>query len=210
MKSGKPEKSTEKPSDSKTLWLTRDTLKKALGLGGCAICHAVHAAERKGIHSFLYEGMMFPFVRQKFLQGGGFCQRHFWMAKEIEDDTWPTGGFGLAILCESLTRFADTGLSEVADVEPNSRLTLLRRRQANAFIPGHDCMFCQDNREKEEFLAEVLEELNSRMARKPSGRCSTFCQCRDRTAASLARFNSGERSRSAVVACGEAEGSTPS
>jgi Family of unknown function (DUF6062) len=156
---GKPKRSREKQSDSKALWLTRETLSKALALDGCAICQAGHAAERKGIHSFLYEGMMFPVVRQKFLHGGGFCLRHFWMAKDIEDETWPTGGFGLAILCESLTRFADTGLSEVVRVEPNSRPTLLRRRDAHVFILGHDCIFCQDNREKEEFLGEVLEQL---------------------------------------------------
>jgi hypothetical protein len=83
VKSGEPKKSSEKQSDSKALWLTRDTLSKALALGGCVICRAVHAAERKGIHSFLYEGMMFPLVRQKFLHGGGFCLRHFWMAKEM-------------------------------------------------------------------------------------------------------------------------------
>jgi Family of unknown function (DUF6062) len=150
----------ENKSDSaNTLWASRTDLSKAFALGGCVICNEVHAAERKGIHSFLYEGMMFPFVRQKFLDGGGFCLRHFWMAKEIEDETWPTGGFGMAILCESLTRLADTGLSEAAAVEPNARPTLRKRREAHVFLPGHDCMFCQDNRDKEQFLAEVLEAL---------------------------------------------------
>jgi hypothetical protein len=148
-----------KSGSANTLWATQTTLSKAFALGGCGICNAVRAAERKGIHSFLYEGMMFPFVRQKFLDGGGFCLHHFWMAKEIEDETWPTGGFGMAILCESLTHLADAGLSEVAAVEPNARPTLLRRREAHVFLPGHDCMFCQDNREKEQFLAEVLENL---------------------------------------------------
>ena len=149
----------KKSGSANTLWATQTTLSKAFALGGCGICNAVRAAERKGIHSFLYEGMMFPFVRQKFLDGGGFCLRHFWMAKEIEDETWLTGGFGVAILCESLTHLADAGLSEVAAVEPNSRPTLLRRREAHVFLPGHDCMFCQDNREKEQSLAEVLETL---------------------------------------------------
>lgn len=149
----------EKPPESPALWFTRGTLEKAFALGGCAICTAVHAAERKGIHSFLYEGMMFPGVRQKFLEGGGFCLRHFWMAKEIEDESWATGGFGIAILCEDLTRLADAGLTDTAAFEPNSRSALLKRREANPFLPGHDCMFCQDNRDKERFLAEVLEEL---------------------------------------------------
>ena len=159
MKLAKPNKSPEKQLNGKALWFTRDTFSKAFALGGCAICHAVRAGERKGIHSFLYEGMMFPLVRQKFLDGGGFCLRHFWMAKEIEDVAWQTGGFGLAILCEDLTRLAGTSLRLVADGEQNSRPVLLKRSVPEAFLPGHDCMFCQDNREKERFLAEVLEEL---------------------------------------------------
>jgi len=141
------------------LWFTRSALNKAFALGGCAICASVRAFERKGIHSFLYEGMMFPSVRQKFLDGGGFCLRHFWMAKEIEEVTWPRGGIAMAILCEDLTRQANAGLAIVAAVEPNSRTTLLRRRAARPFVPGHSCMFCQDNADKETFLAEVLEEL---------------------------------------------------
>jgi hypothetical protein len=149
----------EKPPESPALWFTRKTLEKAFALGGCAICIAVHAAERKGIHSFLYEGMMFPGVRQKFLEGGGFCLRHFLMAKEIEDESWATGGIGMAILCEDLTRLAETGLTQVATVERNSKSSLLKRREARPFRPGHDCIFCQDNRDKERFLAEVLEEL---------------------------------------------------
>jgi Family of unknown function (DUF6062) len=142
------------------LWFTRDLLGKAFALGGCAICHAVHASECKGIHSFLHEGMMFPLVRQKFLDGGGFCPRHFWMAKEIEEITWQTGGFGLAILCEELTRLADRALDDLASSESKTRPTILKQRaMTKSFLPGHDCMFCQDNREKERFLTEALEEL---------------------------------------------------
>lgn len=142
-----------------TLWFTRDTLSKAFALGGCAICHAVHAAERKSIHSFLYEGMMFPSVRQKFLAGGGFCLGHFWMAKEIEDEAWQAGGFGLAILCEDLMHLASSGLAAVKAVDPTSRPSLFRRSEAHGFLPGHNCIICQDNREKAQFLGEVLEEL---------------------------------------------------
>ena len=143
-----------------TLWFTRDTLGKAFALGGCAICNVVRAAERKSIHSFLYEGMMFPSVRQKFLAGGGFCLRHFWMAKEIEDEAWQTGGFGLAILCEDLARLASSGLAAVKAVDPSSRPSLFRRSEPEAFVPGHNCIFCQENRDKAQFLGETLEELS--------------------------------------------------
>ncbi len=156
-KSGKAEPRSENRA---TLWFTRDTLSKAFASGGCAVCNAVHAAERKSIHSFLYEGMMFPSVRQKFLAGGGFCLRHFWMAKEIEDEAWQTGGFGLAILCEDLARSASSGLAAVKAIDPTSRSGFFRRSEPQGFVPGQNCMFCQDNREKAQFLGEALEELS--------------------------------------------------
>lgn len=153
-------KAEPRAENRSTLWFTRDTLSKAFARGGCAICNAVHAAERKSIHSFLYEGMMFPSVRQEFLAGGGFCLRHFWMAKEIEDEAWQTGGFGLAILCEDLARLASSGLAAVKAVSPSPRSSLFRRSEPQAFVPGQNCMFCQDNRLKAQFLGEALEELS--------------------------------------------------
>jgi Family of unknown function (DUF6062) len=152
--------SRAKASPQRPLWFTRSILRKAFAVGGCAICGAVHASERKGIHSFLYEGMMSPVVRGNFLDSGGFCLRHFWMAKEIEDETWPTGGIGMAILCEDLVRLVECGLERVSVAGPNSQRGLFHRREESlAFYAGHDCMFCQDNAEKELFLAEVLEDL---------------------------------------------------
>ena len=79
----------------------------------------VHAAERKGIHSFLHEGMMFPSVREKFLDGGGFCLHHFWMAKAIEEYAWQTGGFGIAILCSDLASLAGSGLADPSRASPD-------------------------------------------------------------------------------------------
>jgi Family of unknown function (DUF6062) len=156
----KRSKELEKQSGAgKGLWFTRSTFAGAFALGGCAICNAVHAAERKGIHSFLHEGMMFPSVRKKFLDGGGFCLHHFWMAKAIEEVAWQTGGFGIAILCNDLAQLAGSGLANANGSEPNPRSSPLRRREKPPFVPGHDCMFCRDNGEKELFLAEVLEEL---------------------------------------------------
>jgi hypothetical protein len=159
LKRSKSEELEKQSGPGQGLWFTRSTFAKAFALGGCSICNAVHAAERKGIHSFLHEGMMFPSVRKKFLDGGGFCLHHFWMAKAIEEYAWQTGGFGIAILCSDLASLAGSGLANANGSEPNPRSSLLRRRQKPPFEPGHDCMFCQDNRDKEQFLAQVLEEL---------------------------------------------------
>jgi hypothetical protein len=81
------------------------------------------------------------------------------MAKAIEEYAWQTGGFGIAILCDDLARLAGSGLANANGTEPNSRASLLGRREKPLFVPGHDCMFCRDNQEKEQFLAQVLEEL---------------------------------------------------
>jgi len=159
-KNAREKTATSTPERRDSLWFTRDTLSKAFARGGCAICNAVAGAERKSIYSFLHEGMMFPSVRKKFLAGGGFCLRHFWMAKEIEDEAWQTGGFGIAILCEDLTRLARSGLAAVKAIETKSRPSLFRRSEAHPFVPGRACMFCRENREKEQFLGEVLEELS--------------------------------------------------
>lgn len=159
MKWTKAKKIEDESPPRRGLWFTRSTLSKAFALGGCALCAVVHASERKGIHSFLYESMMSPSVRQKFLDSGGFCLRHFWMAKEIEEETWLRGSVAVAILCEDLTRQANAGLANVAAAEPNSGTVLRRHREVKPFAPGHSCTFCQDNADKETFLAEVLEEL---------------------------------------------------
>lgn len=159
-KNAREKRAAPAPKSRDSLWFTRDTLGKAFAREGCAVCNVVAAAERKSIHSFLHEGMMFPSVRQKFLAGGGFCLRHFWMAKEIEDEAWQTGGFGIAILCEDLARIARAGLASVKANEPTSRSSLFRRSEVHPFVPGQACMFCQENREKEQFLGEALEELS--------------------------------------------------
>jgi hypothetical protein len=103
--------------------------------------------------------MMSPIVRGNFLSSGGFCLRHFWMAQAIEEESWLTGGIAMAILCEDLVRLVSAGLDNVAAAEPNSHASWFHHRKIRAFVPGHDCMFCTDNLNKEVFLAEVLEEL---------------------------------------------------
>jgi hypothetical protein len=106
------------------------------------------------MRAFLYEGMMSPDVRHDFLEGGGFCLRHFAMAVEIEDECWPAGGFGVAILCEDVLRKAQAA---VECIRPSKNG---RRRSGVALEPGSACIFCSENRRKEQALVEVLEELS--------------------------------------------------
>ena len=103
---------------------------------------------------------MSPLARGNFLDAGGFCLRHFWMAKEIEDETWPAGSIAMAILCENLVELVNGGLEKVAIGADRTFRGLFHRRTTNeAFHPGHSCMFCQDNAKQELFWADVLEEL---------------------------------------------------
>ncbi len=82
-------------------WFASSGLKEALAKGGCPVCQAVKTSVRRYLFSFLYEGMMSGAARGEFLRGGGFCSRHFWEAKGIEEECWAEG-FGVAILCENL------------------------------------------------------------------------------------------------------------
>lgn len=138
---------------------TRIALEQALRSGLCLICVAVRASERKSIHAFLYEGMMSPDVRQNFLRKGGFCRRHFWMAKQIEEESWQAGGIGLAILCEDLLRLASDIVEENASSARNNKRLIGRRTDPVAVTLGSPCVFCEENAAREGYLTEILEEL---------------------------------------------------
>ena len=134
------------------------SLEKALQSGGCVICSALVRFEWKSVHSFLYEGMMFPHVRRQFLDGGGFCAFHFEIAKQVEHESWQAGGIGLAILCGDLIKRGMLAISEVANGVGGMRS---HQQQNSNPIDSHSpgsCMFCADKKEKERTLLGVLEE----------------------------------------------------
>lgn len=104
---------------------------------------------------------MSPDVRQDFLKGGGFCLRHFWEAKRIEERCWPAGGIGVALLCENLIRRYSVETTEYLDENQRRPLRFLRRSQKRRDFcaPGFRCTFCQDNEEREKHLVQVIKEL---------------------------------------------------
>ncbi|HXE89333.1 MAG TPA: DUF6062 family protein [Terriglobales bacterium] len=140
---------------------TRLALDEALPRGGCVVCQSVRLSERRSVWSFLYEGMMSPLVRQDFLEGGGFCARHLRLAKEIEEQTWQAGGIGLAILCEQLLRQWEREISESGETPGRGRGARWQRHNSEpALAPGQNCLFCRENRRKEQAVIEVLELLS--------------------------------------------------
>ncbi len=144
-------------NDDDSRWLSRDQLERCLQENGCLVCRALARFERKDIHSFLYEGMMFPAVRRQFIAPGGFCHRHFWTAMKIEDECWPAGGFGMAMLCEDLLRLASDALTRSAN--PDTRISGTNRKGEELFRPGGSCVFCKDSAETEMVFMDLLEEL---------------------------------------------------
>lgn len=124
------------------------------------ICWDAVLSERRSIFTFLYEGMMSREVREDFLRGGGFCPIHFRLAEQIEKESWPAGGIGIAILCEQLVAQARAGIDVVARTPiRTSRWQLKRTQPVDIFVAGSGCIFCRENTEREEGRVEVLEEL---------------------------------------------------
>jgi hypothetical protein len=161
MNSSKYEAGTAtKPADEKgPPWFTRSAVKEALKHGGCVICRDVSLSERRSIFTFLREGMMSREVREDFLKGGGFCRAHFRLAKFIEEESWPAGGIGMAILCEQLVGRVRAGLDAVKGAPSRTMRRLKRSPAAAAFFAGSGCMFCRENRERAEGHVEALEKL---------------------------------------------------
>ena len=160
--------------ESHSHWFTETSLEDSLHLGECLICSNLLFSERRAIHSFLWEGMMSPRLRSAFLEGGGFCARHFWMAKRIEDDGWRSGGVGVAILCENLARSAIENLaSETHSNRPAALRWFRRKRSLSLPLPVQGCIFCRDSMARQESLVEILEFLkdksawSERLARSP-------------------------------------------
>jgi hypothetical protein len=146
-------------------WFSMMGLKEALARGGCVLCQALRTSLRRYLFSFLYEGMMSGIVREEFLEGGGFCEQHFWQAKGIEEECWAEG-FGVAILCEDLLQRSLKDL-ELLSKNPD-RLTrnFLKIRRSSAIsakrfrlVAGTDCIACAVLKGSEEHLLMVLEEL---------------------------------------------------
>ena len=164
---------------------SQDALEKALSTGGCVICAAVTWSEWKGIHSFLYEGMMFPHVREQFLDGGGFCAGHFEIAQQIERESWQAGGIGMAILCEDLIKRGMRAMEEIAAGADDKSWRFRRESDsAYSFRPGASCMFCEARKEKERTLPQVLEELLGEMKFRAALENSGLCLWHGQLAAS--------------------------
>jgi len=162
--------------ENRSRWFTEKSLEESLRPGECLVCSNLVHSERHAIHSFLWEGMMSPEVRSAFLKGGGFCARHFWIAKRVEEDGWRSGGIGVAILCENLVERAIAGLPRDGELSRRETKTpSLRKRAIDVPPAGSGCIFCHDWIEREEWLVRALEQLKSKPAWFESLERSPLC-----------------------------------
>lgn len=146
--------------DSHSHWFTESSLAESSRIGECLVCSNLTHCERQAILSFLWEGMMSPRGRSAFLKGNGFCARHFWIAKRIEEDEWPARGLGVAILCENLVAIAIEELPSTKDLSRRPALGPFRHKPTvNVPGGGRGCMFCRDWYTREESLIDILQYL---------------------------------------------------
>jgi Family of unknown function (DUF6062) len=139
--------------------ITCGALEDALRLGGCPVCQALHKLEQRSLFSFLYEGMMSGPARQEFLQSGGFCPRHFRLARRVKHQSHGIGDFEIASLCRQLVPMAEKDLESVFGATPGRTRLGLKREPERSLVPGRDCIFCRDTRTREREIIEVLEGL---------------------------------------------------
>lgn len=134
---------------------------KALGQPGCVVCNHLSRCERKAINGFLYQTMMDAGVQREFLEHGGFCQRHFALAIDIERECWPRGGIAMAVLREDLL---DRALETLTDSRQVMRTTRLEDRWRSAVSRNCErwsagCLFCAEQCSSESSFIAALEEL---------------------------------------------------
>jgi hypothetical protein len=144
-----------------TNWFTQSSLRHSFRPDECLICSHLIASEWRAIHPFIYEGIMAPGPRNHFLRGGGFCLLHFWIAKRIEEECWPEGGIGVAILCENHGQEIPSGLPTFWNRNrgPSFRRLRCNPKTDSLHSPGFDCTFCRDNQESEASLLREIEHL---------------------------------------------------
>jgi hypothetical protein len=136
--------------------LFRDGLER----GGCLICRALGRIEEQSVFSFLYEGMSEPHALRRFVEGGGFCPRHFWWVMHMGLNRWGVGIVEVATLSREIVRAAMSGLSKdkrARDQPTRSWFVHLRKQRSES-----RCMFCCELREREQALVELLEGLAGR------------------------------------------------
>jgi Family of unknown function (DUF6062) len=136
----------------------------ALGTRGCVLCRTLLQAERRSLFTFLYEGMGAPHARERFLEGGGFCPRHFWWVMHVGHNRWGVGPVELAELCRQLVPRAAAAIAAAGKSRPRARALPFARARKNkqelpASVPGAGCIFCREWLEREPRLVALLEKL---------------------------------------------------
>ncbi|HTR82458.1 MAG TPA: DUF6062 family protein [Bacteroidota bacterium] len=133
---------------------------EGLQAGGCPLCEIVNASMHKHVDSILYEYVNDVGVRKVLHSSFGFCNRHAWLAKDVELELHSDGQH-LATLHESLLHAEIRLLEEASATKRTAQRKRLGRkapdpimqRILNTIRPVEECMICAGGRRAEEFYA---------------------------------------------------------
>jgi hypothetical protein len=140
----------------KLLWRRRGRtqwgwdLQEALSPDRCAMCFVAERSVDRFLQTLSYESTNDPELRQRFVDGGGFCQRHGWRFVELTHDS-----LGLALLYRHLLGVAvRQGFLDV----------------------GHGCVACAQQARAERDLARILPDELRRPEFRSAAAGAAFCE----------------------------------
>jgi hypothetical protein len=129
-------------------------MEDAFEQAGCPVCSVLRRMEERSIFSFLYEGMMNSSERQRFVDGGGFCPKHFRVVAGLKAQS-EIGNFEIGALFQSLLLRVGEGLERVAG---KKHATNARERKRSTKV-RRICIFCSEGLNRESGLIEAIEHL---------------------------------------------------
>ncbi|MBV8086940.1 MAG: hypothetical protein JO247_19200, partial [Chloroflexi bacterium] len=125
-------------------------LQEALSPDRCAVCFVAERSVDRFLQTLSYESTNDPELRQRFVDGGGFCQRHGWRFVELTHDA-----LGLALLYRHLLGVA-------------VRQGFLR--------VGEHCVACIQEARAERDLARILPDELQRPEFRTAAFGAAFCE----------------------------------
>lgn len=129
-------------------------MEDAFEQAGCPVCCVLRRMEERSIFFFLYEGMTNSSERQRFVDGGGFCPKHFQVVARLKAQ-FEIGNFEIGALFQSLLLGVAEGLERGAGKKQATNST---RRELSA-NENHICIFCSEALRRESGLIEAIEHL---------------------------------------------------
>jgi hypothetical protein len=97
----------------------------------CFLCALEDEIERKYIDAYLSELVMDAKAREKLVEGGGFCNHHFYRMLAIATRPDSSDGHGIALIAQSIIEKTSSGFTKTKKAwqrgfPPNNRVPSMR------------------------------------------------------------------------------------